>query len=161
QAIGVDEVACLIDFGVDFATVMNGVKLLAEVRDRGRAARSHGAPLPADEASFSAVMLKQGVTHLQCTPAMARMLLSERESGDSLRALRRLYVGGDTLPASLAAQLAKRVGGDVWNMYGPTETTIWSTTSRGLRLHPSVTVGRPIANTQLYVLDRDFRPAPV
>src|SRR5262249_24875427 len=98
QAIGVDEVACLIDFGVDFATVMNGVKLLAEVRDRGRAARSHGAPLPADESSFSAVMLKHGVTHLQCTPAMARMLLSERESGDALHGLRRLFVGGGTLP---------------------------------------------------------------
>jgi natural product biosynthesis luciferase-like monooxygenase protein len=160
QAIGVDEVACLIDFGVDFATVMNGLRLLAEVRDRGRAARSHGASLPADEASFSAVMLKHGVTHLQCTPAMARMLLSERDAADALRALRRLYVGGDTLPPTLAAQLAKRVG-EVWNMYGPTETTIWSTTTRGLRLHPGVTVGRPIANTQLYVLDRDLRPAPV
>src|SRR5262249_34525987 len=53
------------------------------------------------------------------------------------------------------------VGGEVWNMYGPTETTIWSTTSRGLRLNPGVTIGRPIANTQLYVLDRDLRPAPV
>src|SRR5262249_31891202 len=153
--------ACLIDFGVDFGTVMNGLQLLAEVRDRGRAARSHGAPLPADEASLSTVMLRHGVTHLQCTPAMARLLLAERESGDALRALRRMYVGGDTLPAALAAQLVKRVGGEVWNMYGPTETTIWSTTSRGLRLYPSVTIGRPIANTKLYVLDRDLRPAPV
>src|SRR5262249_9661761 len=128
-------------------------------RDRGQAVR--GSPLPAEDASLSAVMLRHGVTHLQCTPALARMLLAERDSVEALRGLRRLYVGGDTLPAALAAGRVKSVGGEVWNMYGPTETTIWSTTHRAFRPLPSVPIGRPIANTRLYVLDKDLRPAPI
>src|SRR5262249_5573598 len=75
--------------------------------------------------------------------------------------------GGEALSGDLAAQLlATRA--EVWNLYGPTETTIWSTTTQVRRQTgtPAVTdakesIGRPIGNTQVYILDRYFQPVPV
>jgi hypothetical protein len=68
--------------------------------------------------------------------------------------------GGEALPLNLAQNLVHRCG-SVWNMYGPTETTIWSSMWKlepGLK---TVLIGRPIANTQMYILDRSFRPVPI
>ena len=68
----------------------------------------------------------------------------------------------------LANQLGERAAA-VWNLYGPTETTIWSSSYRvesgsqtaGQPSGQSVSIGRPIANTQIYLLDGELRPAPV
>ncbi|MFC4584868.1 non-ribosomal peptide synthetase [Sphaerisporangium corydalis] len=69
-------------------------------------------------------------------------------------------VGGEALPLPLARALRERVR-DMWNVYGPTETTIWSTCER-VPVDPDlVTIGRPLANTQVYVLDERFEPVPV
>ena len=82
-----------------------------------------------------------------------RMLLESRVGG--LRRLGKVLCGGEALPRELARALRERVAGELWNMYGPTETTIWSTCAAGQagrrRRSP---IGRPIANTQIYVLDR-------
>ena len=66
---------------------------------------------------------------------------------------------GEALPRDLADRLLKRCG-SLWNLYGPTETTIWSAACRVAPDGP-ITIGRPIANTQLYVLDRHLNPVPV
>jgi acyl carrier protein len=158
RAIGVDEVACLIDFGVDLAAVMQGLERLDRVRLRSN--QSPWAAAGAEHVSLSALMRQYGVTHLQCTPAMARMLLAEPDAAESLRSLKRLYVGGDTFPADLARELTRLVGGEVRNMYGPTETTVWSTTARVDAADPVPSIGRPIANTRVYVLDGRLRPVP-
>ena len=90
-----------------------------------------------------------GVTVLQATPATWRLLL---EVGwDGTPGLRML-VGGEALPGELAAKLLPR-GAELWNLYGPTETTIWSTCHRVTEAEPIMPIGRAIANTQLYVLD--------
>jgi acyl carrier protein len=70
-------------------------------------------------------------------------------------------VGGEALAPTLASQLRQTVAGDVWNMYGPTETTVWSTTWRVDADAPTVSIGRPVANTQIYVLDAALQPVPV
>jgi AMP-binding enzyme/AMP-binding enzyme C-terminal domain/Luciferase-like monooxygenase/Phosphopantetheine attachment site len=154
---GADEIGCLIDFGVDPADVMAGLDRLVDVRDAVVEDCSLRATIPEQIAAH-------GVTHLQCTPSLARMLLSSPEAAESLGALEALLVGGEPLPVGVASELRSRCPGALFNMYGPTETTVWSTAERvsdedlaaGL-----VTVGRPIANTVTHVLDAFGARAPV
>lgn len=162
KAIGVDEVACLIDFGVDVDEVLASLPHLHAVRQLSEERRLRAQR----DDSVAAQITRHGVTHLQCTPSLARLLLAEPETRDSLRSLHRLLLGGEALPEPLAAELAALVEeGEVHNMYGPTETTIWSST------HPvtadaaprgqAVSIGRPIANTRLMVVDGQQRPTPL
>ncbi|MEW5251374.1 amino acid adenylation domain-containing protein [Microbulbifer discodermiae] len=98
------------------------------------------------------------ITALQATPITWRLLLESGWTGDcgKMRAL----VGGEALPEGLASDLSSRVAG-LWNMYGPTETTVWSAVQRLKSSQPKVTVGAPICNTQLYVLDRQMGLSPL
>ncbi len=156
EELGVDEVASLIDFGIDAGTVMKGLEHLNTLRERSHA---HAGAEPADF-SIPAQLLRHGVTHMQCTPSLARMLTLDPRGAGSLRALNTLLVGGEALPLALAQQLRELVPGRVLNMYGPTETTIWSTTWSLDALNGAVSIGRPIANTQVYVLDSHLQPVP-
>jgi amino acid adenylation domain-containing protein len=95
---------------------------------------------------------------LQATPATWRMLLDSGWTGDpALRAL----CGGEALSPDLAASLAGRTR-EFWNLYGPTETTVWSTT---MRIRPEeegpVSIGSPIADTQIHLLDRHLQTVPL
>jgi amino acid adenylation domain-containing protein len=96
-------------------------------------------------------------TALQATPTTWRMLVDAGWSGR--RGLKALC-GGEAMPAGLADELLGR-GVELWNMYGPTETTIWSTVSRVAERGATPTIGRPIANTSLYILDSRLEPVPV
>ncbi|MDB4994103.1 MAG: linear gramicidin synthase subunit [Myxococcaceae bacterium] len=109
--------------------------------------------------AIPALVLRHGVTHFQCTPTQCRMLLIDDSGRAALRALKQLIVGGEALPQDLADELVKVVGGEVVNAYGPTETTIWSTSDR-VRPGAKVSIGRPIANTVTFVLDPAGRPVP-
>ncbi|GIH92272.1 non-ribosomal peptide synthetase [Planobispora siamensis] len=109
-----------------------------------------------DGAALARLVGAGGVTHIQATPSGWRMLLA----GDAGTADVVGLVGGEALPLSLAAELRPRVRRLV-NMYGPTETTIWSTAWEVPRDPREVLIGRPIANTQVYVLDPDDRQAPI
>src|SRR6185436_13207428 len=94
---------------------------------------------------------------MQATPATWRLLLAAGwHGGERLTVL----CGGEALPAALAGQLLA-VGGAVWNLYGPTETTIWSTVHRVDTADVAPPIGRPIANTRVYVLDSEAQPVPV
>ncbi len=154
-ALGVDEIACLIDFGVDADSVLEGLQYLNELRRRSDPAGDE------EDYSIPSQIRRHGVTHLQCTPSLARILAAEPDSLAALRPLRKLLVGGEALPLALAEQLAPALDGGLINMYGPTETTVWSTAAVIDRSGDPVTIGRPLANTQVYVLDRRRRPVPV
>src|SRR5690606_5916806 len=80
-------------------------------------------------------------------------------SGWSGDARLKILCGGESLPRDLADQLLQRCQ-SLWNMYGPTETTIWSTSSRVEPGTATIDVGRPIANTRVYILDRAMLPLP-
>ncbi|HEX6290022.1 MAG TPA: MupA/Atu3671 family FMN-dependent luciferase-like monooxygenase, partial [Herpetosiphonaceae bacterium] len=157
KASGVDEVACLIDFGVDTATVLDSLQRLDELRQRSNPAS------PADrlDDSLPAQLARHQVTHLQCTPSQARMLLSDHESLAAWQSVRMLLLGGEALPVDLATQVRDQLAADLYNMYGPTETTIWSTTHRVETINGSIPLGRPIANTQIYILDQRLQPVPI
>jgi amino acid adenylation domain-containing protein len=97
------------------------------------------------------------ITVMQATPATWRLLLEAGWEGSNNF---KILCGGEALPRELAAELLKR-GSSIWNMYGPTETTVWSTTSRITAEEGPITIGRPIANTEVYVLDDHLDPVPV
>lgn len=98
-----------------------------------------------------------GATILQATPATWRMLLEAGwEGSPHLKAL----CGGEAWSRGLANQLLQRTA-SLWNMYGPTETTIWSTTAKVEPGEGALTIGRPIANTKIFILDKRRQPVPV
>jgi len=97
------------------------------------------------------------VSIMQATPATWQLLLDTGWEGKAgLKAL----CGGDVLTRTLADKLLDRVG-ILWNMYGPTETTIWSSISQIQNKNSPITIGKPINNTQIYVQDHNLKPVPV
>ena len=99
---------------------------------------------------------RSGATVIQATPATWSMLIEAGWTGDcNLRVL----CGGEAATRALAEGLATRAR-EVLNVYGPTETTIWSSFDRIAGRHP-ITIGRPIANTQFYVVDKQGQPVPI
>ncbi len=157
KAIGVGEVACLIDYGIPTETVLEGLKPLAEVRRRA----NEPSAVAEDDFSIAAQILRHGVTHLQCTPSMARMIAMNDEARAALGRVQHLMIGGEALPGTLVAELGQVTRASIENMYGPTETTIWSSTETARATEAVVNIGRPIANTQFYVLDENRQPLPV
>ncbi|GAB4212335.1 MAG: hypothetical protein OHK0022_48020 [Roseiflexaceae bacterium] len=153
KRIGVDELACLIDFGVESEAVLSSLHYLALLRER-----SNPAPAVQEDYSLPALIDRHQITHLQCTPSLARMLTLDPPALAALGNLRHLLLGGEALPAALWEQLRAALPARLLNMYGPTETTIWSATHD---LAQNIAIGRPIANTQIYVVDALLQPAPV
>jgi amino acid adenylation domain-containing protein len=112
----------------------------------------------ADGARLAEALIRSGATVMQATPATWRLLLDAGWPGPGPRL--KILCGGEALPRELADRLLER-GAAVWNLYGPTETTIWSTVHPVTPGDGPVSIGRPIANTQIYLLDADLRPVPV
>ncbi|HKV12999.1 MAG TPA: non-ribosomal peptide synthetase, partial [Thermoanaerobaculia bacterium] len=103
---------------------------------------------------------RHGVSHFQCTPSMAGMLAAIPERLRSLAPLSHLLLGGEALPGPLADRLTATVAGEVHNLYGPTETTVYSL---GQRIEPGEErppIGRPLGNTEAYLLDASLEPVP-
>jgi amino acid adenylation domain-containing protein len=98
-----------------------------------------------------------GATVMQGTPITWKLLLEAGWNGN-LRL--KVLCGGEAVPRNLANQLLERAE-SVWNMYGPTETTIWSATGKITSGDGPVLIGPPIHNTQFYVLDANGQLAPI
>lgn len=155
KEIGVDEVACLIDFGVERGATLESLHELDKVR-RLANTDSH------TDFDLLAHLQRHHITHLQCTPSLAAMIVANTEMRSALQRVQHLLLGGEALPVSLAKTLLESAGPALYNMYGPTETTVWST------MYPfekdyqdeNITIGSPVANTQTYILDRHLLPVP-
>jgi amino acid adenylation domain-containing protein/thioester reductase-like protein len=104
-----------------------------------------------DGAQLSRLMAESGATFMQATPATWQLLLAIGWKGD--RTLK-ILCGGEAMTRNLANQLLNRCA-SLWNMYGPTETTIWSAVHQVDSSNDSVPIGHPIANTQIYLIDRE------
>jgi amino acid adenylation domain-containing protein len=107
-----------------------------------------------DPKKLSRLIDSSGATILQATPGQWRMLL---DSGWKGKAGFKMLCGGEPLRPPLAEALIPN--GELWNMYGPTETTIWSSVCR-ITSSTAINVGAPIANTWFYVLDENRNPVP-
>ncbi len=112
------------------------------------------------DASAITLIERHGVTHLQSTPSLLRVLTLTTEGRQALARLRQLLVGGEPLPLSLLATLGDVPSRQILNMYGPTETTVWST-CWAVEVGAPISIGRPIANTRIYLLDPHRQPVPV
>lgn len=111
----------------------------------------------ADPTELAQLLSVSNATVMQATPTAWRQLL---EVGWQGRQGFRALCGGEALPADLADALLERVQ-ELWNLYGPTETTVWSTVERVQREASAISIGRPIANTQVYILDKAGELAPI
>lgn len=98
----------------------------------------------------------EDITVMQATPATWQMLL---DSGWEGRSELRIFCGGEALSRPLANTLVNSAA-EVWNLYGPTETTVWSTAERIEEGDTAITIGRPIANTSVHLLDANRQPVP-
>jgi len=110
-----------------------------------------------DPAALVRLMNQRGATILQTTPSLLRLIMDGQRTNE-LRNLK-LLIGGEELPRDLANKIVPLCR-ELWNLFGPTETTIWSTVCRVHLANGPVPLGRPIANTQIYVLDALGEPAP-
>ena len=111
-----------------------------------------------DPTRLAALLGDGGITVMQATPSTWRMLIDAGWRGhpDALA----IWSGGEALSRELAEALLRR-GRAVWNLFGPTETTIWSTVESVTSGTGPVGIGNPIANTDLQILDDQRRPTPV
>ncbi|HJT04352.1 MAG TPA: amino acid adenylation domain-containing protein, partial [Pseudonocardiaceae bacterium] len=110
-----------------------------------------------DPVALGRVVADCGVTVMQATPSLWQAIVSACPEG--VRGLRML-AGGEALPRALAATM-NDLAAEVTNLYGPTETTIWSTAARLDDLSGAPSIGTPIKNTRVYVLDAELHPVPV
>lgn len=102
-------------------------------------------------------LASSGATAMQATPATWRLLLEAGWQGSNRL---KILCGGEALPRELVNQLLHR-SASLWNLYGPTETTIWSLVYKVESEECLVSIGKPIANTQIYLLDSHLQPVPV
>ncbi len=108
-----------------------------------------------DSAALARLIAKEKITLMQATPVTWFLLLQSGWRGEPGL---KILCGGEALTRELARRLTA-TGCEVWNLYGPTETTIWSTVDRVGR-EDRLSIGRPIANTQIHVLDETGQPVP-
>jgi amino acid adenylation domain-containing protein len=128
-----------------FLPLVTGAKLVLVSRETA-----------ADARALASVLATQRATVMQATPATWRLLLADDwRPAQALRA----WCGGEAMPTDLAAALLAR-GCEVWNLYGPTETTIWSATQPVAAADDALSIGRPIAHTRLHVLDVGYNSLP-
>ena len=104
-----------------------------------------------------ALLERTKATTLQATPGAWRILI---DAGWTTSLPLKALCGGEALPRDLADKLLDRAA-ELWNVYGPTETTIWSSATRVTRGPGAVRIGPPIANTQFYILDPRRQPVPI
>ena len=109
-----------------------------------------------DGSQLAELLDHSGTTILQATPATWKIL---RDHGWRGSPRLRAWIGGEALPPDLAAWLLPRCA-ELWNLYGPTETTVWSLLSR-ITNPAAITIGRPLANTRVYILDAHGSPVPI
>jgi len=128
-----------------FHPLVNGARLVVAPPEAAYDARLLAGLLDASSA-----------THLQATPSTWRLLV---ESGWQGRPGLVALCGGEAMPPSLAEELLAR-GAELWNMYGPTEATIWATMHHVTASNPPIPIGRPMANVRSYVLDAERQPVP-
>jgi len=156
KEIGVNEIGCLIDYGMATDKVLEHLPAVNEVRKAALLTQEART----DDYTLAGLIKRHHVTHFQCTPSMANMLVSDSYAHSALSRLSCMMVGGEAFPAALAEQLRSLVGGRVINMYGPTETTIWSSTYELDKWNGSVPLGSPIANTRIHILDQNQQLLP-
>ncbi|MDW9382508.1 MupA/Atu3671 family FMN-dependent luciferase-like monooxygenase [Chryseobacterium sp. JV558] len=156
-AIGIDEIACLIDFGLDYSLTMKSLGFIKELKDE------YNSNLKSTvDFSIPEQLVKHNITHFQCTPSLMRMLNADLKIYEKMKSVKRILLGGEKLPLDLVKDVYSQLPDvEIFNMYGPTETTIWSTVSKVDRQTDKIFIGKPIANTQIHILSDEMEVLPI
>ena len=110
-----------------------------------------------DGKALLSLIEKNNVTVMQATPSTWKIML---EAGWENTPGLKMLCGGEAFSKDLADKMLER-GGELWNMYGPTETTIWSSVKKIEKTDSKILIGHPIANTKFYVVDKDLKCVPI
>jgi amino acid adenylation domain-containing protein len=146
-----DILVAVTTFSFDIAGLEIFLPLIAGAR-----AVIAGHDIALDGRALRQLLQDSNATVMQATPITWRILL---ESGWQGREGLKVLCGGEAMPPELAREMIPRCG-TLWNLYGPTETTIWSTVARVRVAENRIPIGRPIANTQVYIVDDQLRRLP-
>jgi len=109
---------------------------------------------------FNELCKKNNVTIFQTTPSRLQAMLAKENSFDFIKKLKYILIGGEPFPPALLKQLQGSSKARIYNMYGPTETAVWSSL-KDLTNADKINIGKAISNTQLYILDKFNNPLPV
>ena len=109
---------------------------------------------------FNDLCKNNNVTVLQTTPSRLQAILAKENSFSFITNLKYILVGGEPFPPALLKTLQESCKSRIYNMYGPTETAVWSSL-KDLTNSDKINIGRPIANTQMYILDKFNNPLPI
>ncbi len=110
--------------------------------------------------ALNELCIKNNVKMLQTTPSKMSLLLSDPNNLDYIKNLSTIMLGGESFPYKLLQQLKSITDSKIYNMYGPTETTVWSSIKDLTEIN-SINIGKPIANTQMYILDKALNILPI
>lgn len=113
-----------------------------------------------DARLFNALCLKNNVNIIQTTPSRFQVLISNLNELDYLEGITDILVGGESFPKMLLGKLHQLTHANIYDVYGPTETAVWSTV-KNLTNESSITIGKPISNTRCYILDNNKKLLPV
>ena len=104
--------------------------------------------------------IKNNVSMIQTTPSKFSLLISDEDSLEFLKNIKTIMLGGEPFPYKLLLKIRDLTNCKIYNMYGPTETTVWSSI-KDLTKSDNITIGTPIANTSMYVLDNNLSILPL
>jgi len=113
-----------------------------------------------DVIKLSEILEKEKIDTLQLTPSRMKLMLENEDCRRSIRRLGIIMIGGEAMPKALLKEVQSIAKARIYNMYGPTETTIWSTIKEVTK-EDRVTIGKPIANTRIYILGKNNQIQPI
>lgn len=162
QNIGVTEVACLVDFGVESEKVLSGLEYIVKAKALYHAHVDLLNLLHIDHQKTELELIRDyKVTHVQMTPSQAKLVadLYSQTEDKGLSSVQHWFIGGEALNQELIKSLEAITDGKLYNMYGPTETTVWSAWRQINQ--EDIHIGAPIINTDLLLLNEYEQPVPV
>ncbi len=110
--------------------------------------------------AFNSLLMKHQIDIVQTTPSRMKVLISASNQLSALQTVKQILLGGEPLPESLLRELQALTTAQIYNLYGPTETTVWSTLEK-LSGEGEISIGRPIANTQIYIVNPQQQLTPI
>ncbi|MDP4147320.1 MAG: amino acid adenylation domain-containing protein, partial [Bacillota bacterium] len=113
-----------------------------------------------DAVVLNEIITKNNVNIIQATPSRVSLLTNKYKDATSLSKVKKLLIGGEALPENLLKMFKEIKSTEIFNMYGPTETTVWSSISQ-VTHKETITIGKPIANTRIYIVDKNNKLQPV
>ncbi len=114
-----------------------------------------------DAEAVADLILRDKIEVIQSTPSRFKLLLQGKSFGEALKTVKLVLVGGEAFPEDLLAKLRAYEGLRIMNVYGPTETTIWSSVKDVTDKDSHLTIGAPIANTRFYITDENRNILPI